>query len=309
MIVYGKDRGWMQDLIFVIGATAAGKTYFINEHYKDKDVDIFNVYDYQQRVYDEAGYGKRVPFGTGFKCLYKTNNDLLEDIIERLKAGRNVVVEHTLFKMKRRLAYINEIRKSVDVCITFYVMCPGDVRWEANITKKELGGALQDYKNLAAQIEFPNQAEGIDRIYEVTDGDIRLRMDSPKSAELLEQARKELEQESVRIWEEEEQERKRKELIASMNTRPFWHYCEVCGKKEYLTAQDAFDNGWDYPPYSGAFGLLGARTCGECLLTDTLFWKVQQQNPPILLEESLTPEELDTWRRIEAEPESLLAKD
>lgn len=299
----------MQELIFVIGATATGKTHFINEHYKDKDVDVLNVYDYQQRAYDEAGYGKSIPFGAEFRCLYKANNDLLKDIIERLKSGRNVVVEQTLFKMKRRLAYIDEICKSVNVCITFYVMCPSDDRWEAHIKERKLDGSLQSYKNVAYQIEFPNQAEGINKIYEVVDGDIRLRMDSPKSAELLEQAREDLEQESARIRKKDEEKKKRDELLESMNTRPFWHYCEVCGKKEFITAKDAFDSGWDYPPQMGRFGVLGPRTCGSCTMVDTLYLKIQKQEYPIVFEGNLTPQELATWRRIKAEPESLLNED
>ena len=92
-----------------------------------------------------------------------------------------------------------------------------------------------------------------------------------------------------------------------MNTRPFWHYCEVCGKKEFITAQDAFDSGWDYPPKMGVFRLLSPRTCGECGIQDTLFWKISRsQGLPIVIEENLTPEELITWKRIKGEPESLL---
>ena len=95
-------------------------------------------------------------------------------------------------------------------------------------------------------------------------------------------------------------------MLKSMNSRPFWHYCEVCGAKVFCTAQDAFDAGWDYPPQLGRFGLLGPRTCGECDITNTLYWKVQQQAMPIVIESTLTKEELKTWRRIKNEPESLL---
>lgn len=57
----------------------------------------------------------------------------------------------------------------------------------------------------------------------------------------------------------------------------------------------------------GHFGLLGPRTCGSCLLEDTLFWKVNTNGYiPIVLEGELSPEELVTWKRIKAEPESLL---
>lgn len=185
-------------------------------------------------------------------------------------------------------------------------MQPDDLQWESNLKERKLNEGLQYYKNAAKKLEFPNPAEGIDAVYEVTDGRISLRMDSPKS-EILEQAREELAQEAERIRSEDEQKQKRKELLESMKTRPFWHYCEVCGKKEFITAKDAFDSGWDYPPNMGQFGLLGPRTCGSCQLEDTLFWKVNEgEGLPIVVESELTPDELVTWRRIRREPESLL---
>jgi hypothetical protein len=92
-----------------------------------------------------------------------------------------------------------------------------------------------------------------------------------------------------------------------MNTRPFWHYCEVCGKKEFITADEAFNGGWDYPPQIGSFGMLSPRTCGDCTMENTLYMKINSPGRlPIVFEKELTPEELITWRRIKAEPESLL---
>lgn len=32
-----------------------------------------------------------------------------------------------------------------------------------------------------------------------------------------------------------------------MEQNGFWHYFEVCGKKEILTSREAFKRGWDYP--------------------------------------------------------------
>lgn len=46
----------MPELILVIGANATGKTHFIQRQYQDQSVECFDVYDYQQRAYDEAGY-------------------------------------------------------------------------------------------------------------------------------------------------------------------------------------------------------------------------------------------------------------
>lgn len=299
----------MQKVIFVMGVTATGKTYFIDTHYADKNVEILNVYDYQQRAYDEAGFRDSIPFGAEFRCLMKANNMLLADIIENLKQGKNVVVEQTFYKAKRRIAFIDEIRKTSNVTIETYVMCPNDELWESNLKKRQMDGSLKYYKEQAANIvEFPNPAEGIDRIYKVVDDEIQLQMDPPR-LEILNKAREELAEEAQRIRGEDEAKHKRKELFESMNTRSFWHYCEVCGKKEFITAQEAFDSGWDYPPNMGHFGLLGPRTCGDCLLTDTLFWRVNTDKKiplPIVVEGALTPEELVTWKRIKGEPESLL---
>ncbi|MCH5267534.1 MAG: ATP-binding protein [Lachnospiraceae bacterium] len=297
----------MNKLIFVIGATAAGKTYFIDQNYKGKDLDVLNVYDYQQRVYDEEGFGEHIPFDAMFKCLMKANNMLLDDIIEKLSQGRDVVVEQTFYKAKRRIAYIDKIRKSVDVLIEMYVMNPGDSFWQSNIEKRNLKEDFGFYKKNADEIEFPNPAEGIDAIYEVTDGEVVLRMDPPRP-EILDEAREELRQEAERIHREDEAKKRRREFMESMKERPFWHYCEVCGKKEFITAKDAFNGGWDYPPSHGAFGLLGPRTCGDCLIKDTLFWKINTSGKlPLVVEKELSPEELVTWRRIKGEPESLLA--
>lgn len=120
-------------------------------------------------------------------------------------------------------------------------------------------------------------------------------------------ARKQITDEKERIEKEDDKSRKYKALLESMKTRPFWHYCEVCGKKEFLTDEDAFNRGWDYPPKMGSFGLLGPRTCGNCKMRDTLYWKIQTSGKlPIVIEGDLNDKDLITWRRIKGEPESLL---
>ena len=75
-------------------------------------------------------------------------------------------------------------------------------------------------------MEFPNSAEGFDAIFEVVDDEIILRMDDIKS-EIVKQARQELTEEDTRIHREDERKHNHRQLIESMNTRPFWHYCEV----------------------------------------------------------------------------------
>lgn len=276
----------MPKLIFVIGANATGKTYFIQQHYADKDVDILDVYDYQQRVYDEAGVKDAIPFGEQFWCLKRANELLLADICERLSQGRDVVAEQTFYKAKRRIAYIDEVRKISNVTIEVYIMQPSDSLWESNLEKRDLKGSLQAHQREAKEIEFPNLIEGMNKIYEVVDGEIKEWHSSPNPV-ILERARKELSEEAERIRVEEEEAAKRKALFESMNTRKFWHYCEVCGKKMYATAKEAHNDGWDYPPKIGHFGLLGPRTCGKCEMKDTLFWKVSTSGSlPIVLEKN-----------------------
>ena len=82
----------------------------------------------------------------------------------------------------------------------------------------------------------------------------------------------------------------------------FLHVCEVCGKSEILSPQEAFDAGWDYPPRMGSFGVLSPRTCGNCAMTDTLYWKLTTGEKS---GEDLTENQLETIHRIMGEPESL----
>ena len=87
---------------------------------------------------------------------------------------------------------------------------PGDDLWESNLKKREMDGMIQRYKEQAAyDIEFPNPAEGIDRIYKVTDGEICLQMEPPRP-EILDKARKELAGEAERIRCEDDERRKEK---------------------------------------------------------------------------------------------------
>lgn len=59
----------------------------------------------------------------------------------------------------------------------------------------------------ADEIEFPNPGEGFDKIYEVIDSNISLRMDAQQ------------------MKQEEEKAKQRLDLLESMHSRLFWHYC------------------------------------------------------------------------------------
>ena len=81
------------------------------------------------------------------------------------------------------------------------------------------------------------------------------------------------------------------------------HICEVCGREEILDSEEAFEQGWDYPPKMGKFGVLSPRTCPNCNITDTVWWKLQNN-----LVDKITEKDLETIDRIIKEPESIMAE-
>ena len=84
------------------------------------------------------------------------------------------------------------------------------------------------------------------------------------------------------------------------------HVCEVCGKEEILTPEEAFERGWDYPPNMGMFGVLSPRTCGDCVITDTIWWKLTQEH---IKPEELSDKDKISLKRIMSEPSSILIEE
>lgn len=203
----------MSKVSFVIGAMASGKTHFIKHFFAYKDVDVLNIFDYQQKAYKESGFGEMMPIGVQFRCLMKANDMLLNDIIEKLKCGRDVVVEQTFFKAKRRIVYVDAIRESVDAEMEIYVMCPSDDRWQKNIRIRNLEEGCGSFKMNTSEIEFPNPIEGFDSIYEVSEDGIKLRLDPPLDEQFLINARKQITDEKERI---------EKKMINQGNIKRYW---------------------------------------------------------------------------------------
>ena len=84
------------------------------------------------------------------------------------------------------------------------------------------------------------------------------------------------------------------------------HICEVCGRKEILTPQEAFDQGWDYPPMMVNFGVLSPRTCPNCNMMDTVWAAITMLGKRA---EDLTDEQQQVMVRIVSEPDSILVHD
>lgn len=60
----------------------------------------------------------------------------------------------------------------------------------------------------------------------------------------------------------------------------FPHLCECCGTQALLTPEEAFQEGWDYPPTIGRFGTISPRTCKNCGIETTLWWALAIDHTP-----------------------------
>jgi hypothetical protein len=62
-------------------------------------------------------------------------------------------------------------------------------------------------------------------------------------------------------------------MFEDLNDQVLKEYeCEGCGLKVTLTERDAFEQGWDYPPFMGEWGTVSPRTCGNCGINCTAYW-------------------------------------
>ena len=93
------------------------------------------------------------------------------------------------------------------------------------------------------------------------------------------------------------------EIIDVFKNRRMLHICEVCGRTEILTPQEAYDMGWDYPPFMGSFGVVSPRTCPDCMMMDTA-WAAITLNG--VKPDDLSDRQKQAIMRIVREPESIL---
>ena len=298
----------------IMGTAYSGKSYFTQTHFPEELK--LDIYEYQKQVKNEG------ILPDGFAILYEANERIKKDFVSAVAEHKDVVMEHTLFKCKRRIVYVDAIREVSDEPIELYLMYPSEERLRANILKRDgdrddNDDVLKQLKNLQKEIEMPNQAEGFSKIFIVKDDVIEVYV-TLADEEMVIRAREELrveneqlqaerERREARLREEQEREAKIQIAIEKLKDAPFWHYCECCGKKELLASKDAFENGWDYPGVDGiykskknhGFCCIVPRTCGDCVTNAPLYWKIVRG-------EKLADEERATFERIMNEPMSLI---
>jgi len=316
-------------LIIVMGTTASGKSHFIDEHFGLTEFKHISIGEYQRGLKSERELNS-MSMEEYFNYLAFCNEKAKIDMVEALEAGQDVILEHTLYKAKRRIVYTEAAKAVTDEPIDIYVMQPSKERLRRNLKAYTYGDerAVERFFDEMSQIEFPNPVEGFDKIFSVTDGEIRERVVS-EDLVLVERAKEELRQEAERLKKEQEEKEKggqieplsdRQKLIKELEYKPFWHICEVCGKKEFMTAEAAYIKGWDYPPKLGKFGIVGPRTCGNCGIEQTVWWNVMKSanknadednfGSESTYSDTMTPEhKRKVIMRIAKEPYSLLEEE
>lgn len=308
------NLGGIMAIRIVMGTAYSGKSYFAKTHFPE--ALKLDIYEYQKQVKSEGG------LLDSFATLYEANERIKKDLVNAVAEHKDVVMEHTLFKCKRRIVYVDAVREVSEEPIEIYLMRPSEDRLKANILerdgdKDDNDDFLKRLISLQKEIEMPNPAEGFSKIFIVKDGVIEEYV-APADDEMVSRAREELrvENEQLKLQRErqeaqlrEEQERKAKLQVAIEKTKtaPFWHYCDGCGKKELLTSKEAFENGWDYPGVDGiyksrrnyGFGCMAPRTCGNCGIDTSLYWKLMNG-------ENIGDEGNAAIERIKNEPMSLM---
>ena len=84
------------------------------------------------------------------------------------------------------------------------------------------------------------------------------------------------------------------------------YICEVCGKTEITTPEEAFDEGWDYPPFMGTYGVVSPRTCPYCTVDRTVWGALVLNKVP---SSELTDKQKETIERILGEPDNMIVEE
>ena len=139
-------------IYFVSGPACAGKTYYIKHHFPN--AVVVDLYTFQS---EENSIAK-------VKESYDKCALALEEAV-RNNPTRDIVLEHTLLKAKRRPQYIEAIRKvNPQAQITMIFLCPPVEILMRNAKLRGCPYTLSQAKEALSAGDIPTIAEGFSRI-------------------------------------------------------------------------------------------------------------------------------------------------
>ena len=145
-------------VIFVMGIANAGKSTYIKEHLSEfPKVDLF---DYQENI-------------KTFDDIWKSYEDVKDEVIKQLKTHDTVVFEHTLLKAERRAYYIEAFKEAYHEVELEIILCHPDLETYKRNARNRHGVPLHDkmlenlYEDALSVLEKPTEAEGFSKVTEI----------------------------------------------------------------------------------------------------------------------------------------------
>lgn len=134
----------------VMGPACAGKSTFIKETFPQATViDLFNFQKDFMSINE----------------IMQSYIDCKDALISTIKEGKDVVLEHTLLKAKRRPMYIDAIREITDEPINIYVVMPDSDTYLEFSQKRKCEMTKEMIDIMYDTLEIPTLDEGFSNIY------------------------------------------------------------------------------------------------------------------------------------------------
>ncbi len=143
-------------VIIVAGPTCAGKTTFIQDHFPNHTV--IDLFQFQK---DFLFLSVDAVMESYVKCC--------DALVEAIKRGEDVVLEHTLLKQKRRPMYIDAIREHTDSPIEMYFLMPSDEQLFAQMKERKFAKDIETAKKMKEIAELPTLDEGYAVVHIISD--------------------------------------------------------------------------------------------------------------------------------------------
>ena len=138
-------------VIIVMGPPASGKSTFVKENFKDKEV--IDLFDFQEHILPT------------YESVWQSYVDCAEYLKEKIKEGKDIVLEHTLLKRKRREWYISQIREVTDDDIIICCILPTINEYYQRCKKRNQPITKSTAKSMLDELEVPTKDEGYKSVY------------------------------------------------------------------------------------------------------------------------------------------------
>lgn len=134
----------------VMGPSCTGKSTFIKETFPN--ATVIDLFDFQKDFMsvDE---------------VMQSYIDCRDALVNAIKENKDVVLEHTLLKAKRRPMYINAIKEVTDEPINIYVLIPDKEDYLKFAEKRNCNMSKEIIDMMFETLETPTIEEGFNNIY------------------------------------------------------------------------------------------------------------------------------------------------